>query len=342
LAANRSGEGFPERGVDYFERFKRLDEWLNLKVHSVVNQGATAKRDDEKPDAPVVWLTDHGPEHIHTVLHRACRLTCNDSCLLSPYEAYLLMLAIHFHDVGNMFGRDEHERRITDVMSQIESSLIGTNSLEQRMIRDIAMVHGGDVDGDKDTIGHLRYERQQRKNEPRVYFLAALLRLADELADDYTRTNKFAVENGLIGEASALYHKYAERLRKVEIYPQDRAIFLHFDIDTTTAAATYQKGSSRVFLFDEIQHRLLKMHKELVYCSRFLRPHVHLDSIDVKIEICSPGYLQVLDTMSFAIRESGYPSSPNELADVCPEMRGQTGESLQQRIENLMSASDAK
>lgn len=342
LAQNPGGDKFPERGVDYFDRFKRLDEWLNAKIHVHVNQGATASGafgtngTDDAQIAEPPWLTDHGPEHITTVMHRASELTCDPTHLLSPYEAYLLLLAIHFHDVGNVFGRDEHEKKITEVMSQIDLSLLGDNSVEKRMIRDVAMVHGGNVNGDKDTLSHLKYERFNRHDEPRVHFLAALLRFADELAEDCSRTSRFLIDNQLITPGSEVYHIYADRLRRVVIRPQEQAVSLHFELNAATGTRTYQKGNGQVYLFDEIQNRLLKMHKELVYCGRYLRPYVHIESIDVKVEICNDDYFKVLDTMSFSVRESGYPGTPVTLVDVCPELQGQTGQSLQQRIEVLL------
>src|SRR5690606_29449229 len=98
LADHHSGDGFPESTVDYFDRFKRLDEWLNANIHKHVNQGATATRDEEAdPSEPNLWLTDHGPEHVHTVIQRASGLVCEDKCILTPYETYLLLLSIHFH-----------------------------------------------------------------------------------------------------------------------------------------------------------------------------------------------------------------------------------------------------
>ena len=342
LEKHPTDTSFPDHSVNYFERFKRINEYLNKEIHVHVNQAATAKiqvvanPEDEQTKTPVVtWLTDHGPEHIATVLRRASVLSCHPSPLLTAYEAYLLLVAIHFHDVGNVFGRDEHERKITKVMSQLGPELLGDNSLEKRMIRDIAMVHGGDIDGDRDTLSHLRYERFPKPGEPRVHFLAALLRFSDELAEDRTRTSRFLIGNELITAASEAYHIYADRLHRIDIRPEDRVVALHFELNAHTGMRTWQKENEQVYLFDEIQGRLLKMHKELIYCGRFLRPYVHIEAIDVRILICSDDYYDVLKTISFSVRESGYPGSPRTLAEICPELKGCTGSTLQQEIENL-------
>ena len=181
---SRNDPSFPQADIDYYRRFQQLDAYLNDKVHPSVNQGAAAKGDG--------WLTDHGTRHITTVIRRASTLvTDGESVFLTPYEAFILLAAIHIHDVGNVFGRDKHGEKIAMLMQELDESLIGSDGVEKRMIRDIAMAHGGyaDTDGhDKDTIGRLSWESFSGGSEPRVQLLAAVLRFADELADDYTRT----------------------------------------------------------------------------------------------------------------------------------------------------------
>jgi hypothetical protein len=367
LKKHRNASGFPEQGVDYFTRFEDIDRFLNERIHPHVNQGASVHSsalssgppnpvtvEGAPEDAPVndrpsaastaaadeplepVWLTDHGPKHISTVIQRASDLTRAREPFLTPYEAYLLLVAIHFHDVGNIFGREGHEKRITSVMSQIEPSVIGENALEKRMIRDIAMAHGGKIlvggHETKDTIGQLRYEITSALKAPRVQLLAAILRLADELADDSTRTERFLLNNALIAPESEIFHMYADRLRGVQVSGEEHRVALHFDIAAKLTQAKYQRLDQQVYLFDEIQLRTLKMHREHVYCSRFWRPWVHIARIDVQIQICSDDYMNVIDTISYSMSEHGYPDSPNALAQVCPELSGLDGVALEQRV----------
>lgn len=236
----KSDPSFPHDDVDYYRRYVALDEHLNRHVHPVVNQGAAAHGDG--------WLTDHGYDHIKTVLRRASDLiTSKDKVVITPYETFLLATAIHFHDVGNVFGRDRHERQITTVMAQLGDQLIGGDGLEKRMIRDIAMAHGGYVDSDledKDTIGRLPWQPPTQAQEPRVRLLAALLRFADELADDYTRTNRFVVDNDLL-QGSEIYHIYADRLRQVLVRSEESRVRLQFELAAPHATTKYRKGPTR-------------------------------------------------------------------------------------------------
>lgn len=326
---------FPDLNVDYFDRFCRVDEYLNAEVHPKVNQGATAH--------DRLWLTDHGPAHISTVISRASRLIFAPKCILTPYEAYLLLLAIHFHDVGNVFGRQEHEKRVDTIMWQLDDSLIGSDSFEKRLITDIAMSHGGKTpEGDFDTIGSLPYKRNPPNNEPRAHLLAAILRFADELADDFTRTSRFEKQNELFVPAGTeIFHDYADRLRRVDIDLQNRLVTLSFELNPTAAHKQYNTPAGPVYLFDEILNRILKMAKEHAYCSRFMHPHVHIDSLNIDVVICNDNYSKVLKTVTYVIREHGYPVYPSHLNELCPELYGLNGEVMSNMVRQLIGENDA-
>ena len=304
---------FPKEETDYYRRFQEIDRYLNETVHPVVNQGATAHGDG--------WLTDHGTDHITTVIRRAGELAVDtdgegESITLTPYEVFLLVSAIHFHDVGNVFGRDQHEKEITNIMCKLNDNLLG-DGVERRMIRDIAMAHGGyvgDEQQDKDTIGHLTWEHSTTSNEPRVRFLAAVLRFADELADDYTRTRRFLLE-GKLTKDSEIYHMYADRLRRVSVEPKNRKVVLLFELDVEHATTEYQKGHDRVYLYDEIVTRSIKMHRENIYCGRFTQTRTWPNMIDVAISIAKDRYMTELMKINFTLAQQGYPSNPKHLTE---------------------------
>ena len=317
-------KSFPYTDVDYHRRFENIDFYLNRKVHPIVNQGAAVQGDG--------WLTDHGIRHITTVIRRAGDLVINNgSSTLTPYEAFLLLTAIHFHDVGNVFGRDRHEQQITTVMKTMSDDLIGTNGLERRLIRNIAMAHGGyaDSDGDnKDTIGRLFWRHPPDSQEPRVQFLAALLRFADELADDHTRTSRFLFKNQLL-QTSEIYHIYADRLRHVTVRLDERSVRLQFELDVEHVTTLYQKGpGDKVYLYDEIVRRCLKMHRENIYCNRFMQPYVSIDRIDVDISITKDHYMHIVKSITFSLVQRGYPDRPLTFAEAAPDAAQLTGAGL--------------
>lgn len=326
-------QSFPHHNVNYYDRFLRLDEHLNTEIHPTINQGAAVSGDG--------WLTDHGAQHISTVIRRADDLVKNGkSIFLTPYETYLLLVAIHFHDVGNVFGRDQHEKKITELMQTSDiTPILGRDGVERRMIRDIAMAHGGYSDAEqtnKDTIGHLVWERTDDSSEPRVQLLAALLRFADELADDHTRTSRFLVDSKLLRKSQA-YHIYADRLRKVTVPSDSRKVSILFELSATNATTKYWKGHRKVYLYDEIIERTLKMHRENIYCLRFMQPYVKVDTIDVTVVITTDDFMKVLKKIVFSLFQRGYPDRPTSLKElnVGATAEALTGKTLHKHITQM-------
>lgn len=306
---------------DLHDRFVRLDEYLVDNVHPLVGQGSAAVDD--------IWLTDHGPKHISTVIRRIGDLTYhNGKFNVSSYEAYLLAVAAHFHDVGNVFGRDNHETHASSQLFDLEEALIGQDLLEKRKISKIARVHGGRIGGSKDTINTLPDDRSMRK-------LAAILRFADELADDYTRTSKTdkaflnQKKNEEIRKQSELYHIYAERLTRVRVDHGLRGVILQFDLLPCHLCRLYFKDGQKHYLIDEIFARTLKVHREQIYCAKFMAPEIVSEVVDVQINVCSPKYERVLGQFHYTLEQKGYPDHIGDFHTLVADyglgsLRGQT------------------
>ena len=103
-------------------------------------------------------LTDHGPQHIETVIDRASELTKAKRCGLSNYEVFLLLSAIQLHDVGNIHGRTAHQITANDVGEWLGAS-VSRDAIVRRTIMQIASAHTAGDSPDKDTIGKLPPER---------------------------------------------------------------------------------------------------------------------------------------------------------------------------------------
>ena len=287
--------------VDLYGRFKLLDKHLVDKVHNVVGQGAALKG---------IWLTDHGPKHIKTVIRRIGDLTFQkERFVIDPYEAYLLAVAAHFHDIGNIYGREGHETKARDELFSLDESLIGPDTIEKRRICDIARAHGGRVGDSKDTIGKLPDDRGIRK-------LAAILRFADELAEDYTRTStidtKVLQQDEKAKMKSEIYHLYAERLAEIKVDHDARRVSLSFELQPCHLIDRYYKDGEQRYLLEEIYERTLKVHREQVYCSRFMMPDIVSERVEVEINVCGPKYAQILGRFRYTLEQKGYPDHIGE------------------------------
>src|SRR4029077_15663813 len=104
----RSASQFPGRNRNYVAQFRAFEQYMLKDVHPQIEKMALA--------ADGGFLTDHGSEHINTVIGRASFML-GPKPPLSPYEAYILLAAIHLHDVGNVYGRVGHEAKHAEIIS---------------------------------------------------------------------------------------------------------------------------------------------------------------------------------------------------------------------------------
>lgn len=323
---------FPGNGKnDYYSMYKKVSEYLNNNVHSEVNIGARIK------DGGL--LTDHGPEHIQTVIRRASDLVSADTCELTPYEVYILLTAIHFHDVGNVFGREDHEIKSAEVFKDL-GPLASIDRTEKLWITKIAQAHGGK---DKDKLEQLEPETKVLNFPIRVHLLAAILKLADELADEYSRASKMRWD--LVPKESQVYHKFAHTLKTVSVNHATRTIELDFYLDKQESITKYGKaGKPDTYLIDEIKERTFKTHLERLYCMRFMIPQIRLDSVSVKIQFYEEDEIVSFhEPIGFKLEEKGYPkyssdSMEDEFSRLCPDILC-NGETIKNEIEASIAAS---
>ena len=309
-------QSFPKDGkVNYFKRFSNIEEYLNNEVHPHVNAGAMLHDDG--------YLTDHGPNHVAKVIKCAtelAKLAEPKKSDLTPYEVYLLLTAIHFHDVGNIFGRKGHAVSAAKVMTKL-ASYFADETTEKRYINDIAKAHGGRINASKDTIGHLLVSDYVLNQPVRMQYMAAILRLADELSDDRSRAARFMINAGQLPPESEVYHRYANSLHTSLVDVENKEIKMKFEMNLDTAQKKFNKDNSRAYLLDYILERTMKTFQESVYCGRFLRPYIWINNVNIKIEICSNDFHDVLRTIKYKLKESGYPELPyKEIYKMCPDL----------------------
>lgn len=274
-------------GTNYAIQFdnlrNNLDEILKdvdrgsilAEVRKSIKAGKTDQDD-------LIYLTNHGPEHVAQVAQKATDLLRDSACTLSSYEGYLLLTAILFHDIGNIYGRENHEAKAWEIMNTL-GAVAGKDTLEKRTVIKIALVHGGKIDGSKDTISYLQKKDDVLGKPVRKRFLAAILRFADELADDYSRASRYMLNADLIPENSQIFHRYSDSLKSVRVVNSE--VRLRFDFDSQELHKKYPRNGRQKLLLDEINDRVLKMHRERMYCMRFMRPEIDISRIRVDISI---------------------------------------------------------
>lgn len=283
-----------------------------------------------------VYLNDHGENHVNCVILRITDILQEAKWQLTFYETYILLAAIYLHDAGNVLGRESHESKCFEILHHIGTSF-GEDTAEKKIISKIAAAHGGTVNGSKDTISCLRNDYPILGRIIRKQVLAALLRFGDELADDMTRASRFLLENATkkqFLQGSEIFHIYSQSLRSVNISEKD--VMLSFDLDKDMVLDKCWKLKKQVYLLDEIFERTQKMYYEMVYCMRFLKPKVRLESINVDIEVWNKKFKKRLHQLTYSIKEKGYPFPHKKgIYGLCPELRMINGQRLKEEIQSL-------
>lgn len=287
---------FPNHKENLVEKYVMLENMLNNNWHKDANLGAALHGDG--------LLTDHGVGHVKDVMTKASTILGENVHKLLGYEIFLLLLAIHFHDLGNIQGRENHEEKIREIMLQMKG-ILPLDLVEQLTIVAIATAHGGFVDGDKDTIYHIGTDEDCNGFKVRKKLLAAVLRFADELSDDFSRSCYEGID---IPPQNKVFHEYSRCLEPVTI--KEETVSFHFRIPYELTQGKIGKGDKEVYLYDEIKERLAKTMRELEYCRSYANGYIQITTLNVTIEILMPDSpFKVKETIPFRLRLQGYPNA---------------------------------
>jgi len=305
---SRAQSDFPD-SVDYGSNYKSVVDKLK-NIHSEVNAGADFT--DE------TTLTRHDSSHIARVIFQISKLLLYDKVDITAYEAFHLLVAVQIHDVKNIEGRSEHENNAIEIFSELGiAGLIDTRLLKN--IGYIASCHAGSYERDgkkeKDKIGFLLPSYVYKDAfEIRPQFLAALLRLADEYADETSRSMTYLLKIKKIQKKSIIHQKHAECLRNVVIKKNTGIVEFDYYLKKQDALVKFPKYMKDIdswedkYLLDEIFERTVKSHYETIYCMRFLRPLVGITKLSISIEIEKDKISEKNPIPAYELVEKGYPT----------------------------------
>lgn len=345
-AGNRNES--PDHRDDLYQRYSRILSYLRMEIYPNIDAGLAALSEDSG------FYTLHDQNHFDEVVKYAGELlrckdhNVKDFNLLSAYELFVLLVAIRIHDVGNMYGRESHERRTLQILIQM-GELAGSDVNEKRFIADIARAHGGKApNGSKDTIGHLPSIVPYGNLAVRARVVAAVVRFADEICESRTRAANILLNNGALKGKNEVFHKYAASISSVRVCPPEGVrlsnqnnhggqveVNLEFNLNKQDCYRKWGKTQDgnyiEVFLIEEISNRLDKMFRERQYCNKFMREICDVVHIKATVNVWEeledehgiPDRRLIL-TKILVSEEEGYPSTNQSIRD----RYGLTGESL--------------
>ncbi len=257
-------------------------------------------------------LTDHGADHIQNVLK-------NLEALLPPpemedhftaLELYLLGLTVLFHDVGNLEGRAEHNKRIARFYDYVRRDSPERIMNEKRLVIAAAKAHTGrSSDGDRDTLRDVPEDEYFEAERVRLRQLAALLRFADELAEGLQRTSLYLLQEQNYPRDSELHHRYSS-VTHVAIDRQRGRIALNYHVDFDVLSDTLEgRLEALEKLLQYVCVRITKLDEERryarFYCTQVLDP---FQKTSARIEIHSEGEFLDLGLGSIELSDKVIPN----------------------------------
>jgi len=137
------------------------------------------------------YYTDHGEQHIQSVIRAASMLLGRYRAdhHLPPLDIFLLLSAILWHDVGNVFERSKHAEIIAPMTEEIKNIGFSDPSV-QRMVVEIAGAHTrrDGLTGPRSSADCVLLSDATLTTNPQE--LAAILRFADEVSENRARVSE--------------------------------------------------------------------------------------------------------------------------------------------------------
>lgn len=213
-------------------------------------------------------LTGHGPDHVANVLENAGRLLSggDSNHNLTAIDLYCLAMAILFHDVGILFGRNGHHKKIGDIFDFVRGT--GKDvSREKTLILCIVRAHTGSAaDGTNDTLKEVTEKDQLCGELVRVREVAAILRFADELAEGPQRTSEYMRDRDLIDANSRIFHDYASVTHVLPDRGTERVLLTYeIQVDSFSGESDRERREQLASLLHFIYERIIKLDQERRY-----------------------------------------------------------------------------
>ena len=156
-------------------------------------------------------LSEHGERHIDNVLQNVRHLITDNHAVhdRNPIELYLLAMIVLFHDVGLIYGREDHQNNIAEIYNEARGKAPQLRRERTLILKAVRAHTGTALDGSCDTLKELDEREDLEGRTIRLCDLGAILRFADELAEGPQRTSEFMRTHNGYNCDSLIYHDYA-------------------------------------------------------------------------------------------------------------------------------------
>lgn len=263
-------------------------------------------------------LSDHSEQHIDNVLHNARRLlpAKESEPRLTGIELYCLSMFILFHDVGNLFGRHDHRKRVGEVYDWVRGTHAAQRH-EKTLVLKAAQAHTGvATDGSYDTLKELNESDHLDDNPIRLRELAAILRFADELAEGPQRTSEFMRVRYQYSAESQMFHDYAS-ITHVNIDRPGGRVRLTYEVDVTPidSETDADRDHRLAGLLEFAYKRIQKLDQERRYARYYSESLAPFRLTSVEMNFHADGRLLPVALPSIQLDEKVVPGDPGNTID---------------------------
>lgn len=226
---------------------------------------------------------NHGPSHIKRVLEYLNHLLgAKPLELVKPRELFLAMMSSLYHDTGILRGRKEHAAKSALFVLEDRNTYI-LNEHEREIVSAVVASHSGTSDIETEC-SRFSSEENIGGATVRPHMIAALVRLADELDEDYRRADPILEQRLSIPNESKFFWRFCQRIRGIELrQPSHQIIFnIEFKSEDIESFVCVDK-KDRPFL-SEFANKLVKINKERVYVNKYLPEELHYRQMLISVK----------------------------------------------------------
>jgi len=244
------------------------------------------------------FKTDHGIDHINRILEKLSHFLKQhlplpgqlNSRIIDIENLNLLMHAVLWHDLGNLYGRSDHAQNINEIFNTVKSFLYEPH--HQEWIPKIAKAHSGAGSIEK-KIGETSVNIYDSVIYPQ--FLSALLRISDELDEDCRRSEGRILFT--VPQKNVAYLQFCQCNNSITpVYRSNSRGDMMLEIQINSKMRSkdiktiWKKDAGDVTAIEEYIFRVNKINDERIYCNKFLQEHSALyfhkiDKIAIDITI---------------------------------------------------------
>lgn len=288
---------------NYFDKYMDVKKWLCKNVFPYTDRVVAIKDN--------AFMTDHGEEHYHAVIDKCAELLqigFHEEEKITPYEAFLLLMASLMHDAGMINGRKEHGFSARLVAANMDVKL-SDNRFETMTICSIAEAHQGKaIDGTDDTLSHIERKNTLGAQVYRPSLLAAILKFSDEICETRERAASFLSSIGSVPDESVIFHEYALTIDSSAFSRDSKHVELIYTLMDKELSKRFTGNGSRWYMYDWICKKIHKMNSEREYCMKYMAEAVHVFGIKAEIIILDELFVPK-EKINIIKDDSGYPQN---------------------------------